>query len=113
MTSLLHELGWLLRRGGPRWHKYVESARELRDTGGGKWSQQHAEYFARALGLTSHPIPFGTHCPKCPPPDSSNSYPSTRTMLSLPDRYVAKCTRCGEEWVRLTERHHLEPFTAR
>lgn len=108
----LNELGWLLRRGGPRWHKYVLLARELRDGKPTKWSHGVADELARALGLTKHPIPFGSHCPTCPPP-SEKSYASTRTVMSLPDRYVAECTRCQAQWVRLTERHHLEPFETR
>ena len=111
--ELLEELGWMLRRGGPRWSRYLKPLRELwsakKHGGKAEWSLEHAERIARALGLTSRPIPFGTHCTKCPPPQSDNAYPSTRTVLSLPDRYVAECTRCGAQWVRLTERHHLEP----
>ena len=114
--SELNDLGWLLRRGGPRWHKYVLCARELREATkhGGKsaWSPDLADRFARALGLTKHPIPLGSHCPTCPPP-SEKSFASTRTVLSLPDRYVAECTRCGAEWVRLTEKRRLEPFSTR
>ncbi len=113
----VEQLGLMFRRGGPRWRRYVEPTRELwratKHGGKASWSLQHAEQLARALGLTKHPIPFGSHCPKCPPPASDNNHPSSTTLLSLPDRYVARCTRCGEQWVRLTERHHLEPFKTR
>lgn len=111
--ELLEELGWTLRRGGRRWDSYLRPLRELwsatRHGGRAEWSTEHATQLARALGLTAHPIPFGTHCPRCPPPQTDNTYPSTRTALSLPDRYVAECTRCGAQWVRLTEKHYLEP----
>lgn len=109
----LEELGATLARGGLAWAKYLDRARELwcsvKRGGKADWSLEHAERLARALGLTKHPIAFGTHCPRCPPPQSDNAYPSTRTLLSLPDRYVAECTRCGSQWARLTQRHHLEP----
>lgn len=115
-ASELNELGWMLRRGGPRWHKYLLCARELREAtkngGPSAWSLELALLFARALGLTKHPIPFGERCPTCPAP-TGTIHSSMRTVLSLPDRFVAMCTRCGSSWVRVTEKHPLEPFKTR
>lgn len=99
------ELGRWLAAAGPDWEylrlKTEELYRATRD-GGRKadWTHEHAAEVARYVGLGPSPLEVreGNACPSCVVPHEE-PWKGTRTVVHLPDRYIAECTRCGARWV--------------
>ncbi len=110
--SELQQLGQLLARGGPKWHRYLELARDLwhgrTRPKVAPWSLTHAARIASALMLGPAPMRFSRECPLCPNPPLGQ-WNGRRTVLTLPDRDISCCARCDTEWISRTDRLWLRP----
>lgn len=96
----LEALAFAIRKKGPRWAALLPHLRET--WARMKRGEEPGENVLRIAGaLQRGSMEIGTKCPKCPPP-AEGTWAGSRTVLSLPDRWVSACAKCGTEWVTIT-----------